>query len=362
MSLPPINTDQVSLTTKPQNGADVWEKIAASTIGQEKILEDMEAQLGKKREDCKARHELYLIKSQELDEKYSQFEARKQKFEKFIMENDLKRKKAISRMQSEQKMTMQKAQEIKALDEAISKHQKRVEDTGTMIVKCRVYEDYLASVVKLISIEDIPQLLARYQTLKQASHELNQRLAQVNTDIDNTRLELADTQRRIADEHLSMSAQKGQLQYKLETMRSQSVNLKQKYDLQSSGSKEYLKELATVVFAVDNLFVRVEQPLLPGKETTDMSVIENSAMRYSLTDKISRIQQRVGDIAKIIDKTRAIMKQERKERQQQNVQEEKAAAITTTVLKVVQVSSLDSNSSRRASIISGNSGFSGDQK
>ena len=137
-------------------------------------LELMKRDHKKRMDECEERRLQFEIKQAKMREQVL-------KFEKFIQENDAKRIRAELKVKQEKKLYEEKVKELMSLAERIQKLEEEQKVLGAELSKKSCYKLYLERIVEEgeFGYEEIPEILNRHYTLKQANKDLLEHSGQV---------------------------------------------------------------------------------------------------------------------------------------------------------------------------------------
>lgn len=154
-------------------------------------LELMKKDHKKRMDECEERRIQFEIKQAKIREQVL-------KFEKFIQENDAKRLRAEAKAKLERKLHDEKVKEIAMLVEKIQRLEDDVKTLNEELNKKSCFKAYLERIVEdgeygygktisslilllllYLSVEEVPEILNRHNTLKQANLDLLEQSEQV---------------------------------------------------------------------------------------------------------------------------------------------------------------------------------------
>ena len=105
-------------------------------------------------------------RKEELERKEYQLAESLLKFDRFLKENDARRRRALKKAEEERELTTQKAKDIKALREEIEHLKQRQSRQIEAIRKNILFQKYLSQVIdKSPEFSEVNEILARYATL-----------------------------------------------------------------------------------------------------------------------------------------------------------------------------------------------------
>ncbi|KAJ3085909.1 Cilia- and flagella-associated protein 73 [Quaeritorhiza haematococci] len=233
-------------------------------LQKKKEMQQVQAQLEKKRIEFAKRMEECRGKQEELRAKQKQIRDRVIKFEKFLKENDAKRQRANLKAATERKLREQKEQELANLARQLQEEQLKTERIMRMIKKYQVYERYLQSVVDILPPDyldvnepHINDILMRHKTLEETNEDLIRSVQKSQDDIEKEQGVLAALIKAKNDTILVYNSTLGTQQKKLDKLKQQCAYLESKLEQRDRTGKERMRVLSEAKLAIDNLYDRV---------------------------------------------------------------------------------------------------------
>jgi hypothetical protein len=105
-------------------------------------------------------------RKEELERKEYQLAESLLKFDRFLKENDARRRRALKKAEEERDLTMQKSKDVKVLKDEIDHLKSRQARQVEAIRKNILFQKYLGSVIeKSPEFSEVNEILARYATL-----------------------------------------------------------------------------------------------------------------------------------------------------------------------------------------------------
>ncbi len=136
-------------------------------------LELMKDEFKSRMDSCEERRLVFEAKQAEK-------RAQVLRFEKFIQENDAKRKRADEKAKLEKKAYEIKCSELSALEVKISELEKVQRHLDVELSRKNCYRVYLDRVIEAgdLGFEEVVDILNRYSTLQESNRDLMQQVAQ----------------------------------------------------------------------------------------------------------------------------------------------------------------------------------------
>jgi len=260
-------------------------------------LDLMKKDYKKRMDECEERRLLFEGKQAKMREQVL-------KFEKFIQENDAKRLRAETKSKYERQLFADKCKEMSTLKMKIDEmEQTRVELVIELEVKRR-YRSYLLQTIDVgEGYEEVPELLSRYYTLRDATEELLALNNEQENETEEFRVKLQALKTEMQNKSLVGNSVIHKYQKILEDKRefSQSEET-EKFHLEDKR-KDISRDYSQVAQAIKNLYTRC---LATARTKTSM-VNQNHAtgtIAQNLEDELDVMHYRLSDLIEITDEFR----------------------------------------------------------
>lgn len=117
------------------------------------------------------------------------------------------------------------------------------------------YEAYLESVRDRNTDEysELNDILARYATLKKSNTKLNERMQQLESELEELKTTVANYEKDMKTQIMQLNNDIAQLQQRFETIEDQKNKLKSEAEEVSSKKLSKVSDLARILMAIDNL-------------------------------------------------------------------------------------------------------------
>ena len=173
------------------------------------------------KEEYRSRIEACSERQAEFERKQKEMMEQVSRFEKFIKENDAKKKRAETKAASEAKMRENYQNQIVELKKEYGELQDQLEKLGARVKRHARYQDFLEDVVEHSEgeYENIPDVLNRHQTLAGANEDLKSLVESVDSESDRNGMLLAQCRRDAQNAVLVMNSEIHGNQKRLETLR-----------------------------------------------------------------------------------------------------------------------------------------------
>jgi len=213
-------------------------------------LEAQKARFAKDEEQFKKREESLRAKDLHLQHQLI-------RFNKFLQDNEAKRRRAETRCADEQMQIKQKDEEIRELEVQLEDLSKQCVDLEEEVKRNMKYEEFLER-AKDYSDEfsEIQDLLTRYDTLEAAHRDLVRNQALFEQRNEEVRLQFQTYQKESANEILGYTTKTASLQSELETSETLRQQLQLEAEEVTQGDSEQSLHLGKIIMSVENLYLR----------------------------------------------------------------------------------------------------------
>ncbi|XP_067942313.1 coiled-coil domain-containing protein 42 homolog [Watersipora subatra] len=258
-------------------------------------VERVQAELGSKREQFRKRMEVCAERQVALQKEQQKMKERVTKFEKFIADNEAKRRRAIQRYQTEVRLKEQKTRELDDLQVQLELLKAKHSRLQKKIDVYKLYEKFLLQSIERLpenylemSENQINSLMMRYETL----HATNESLV---TDLEGnaTQLERLKSKYEILkQEHekavVSISSEVARLQKQQEKLIDASKQREEWYIIEKEVSREELAEIGQIFMAIGNIAMKCERK-------TKASLDEKPIANMNIEEKLEAIKEYLVD-------------------------------------------------------------------
>ncbi|XP_042074140.1 coiled-coil domain-containing protein 42 like-2 isoform X2 [Haplochromis burtoni] len=206
-------------------------------------LDEVEKRLALKRLDFKACMEALAQRRSELEIKLQETKEKVGIFEKFVAENEAKRRRALKSCEASRAQNIFKKQQIKDLTEQLKGFRDRRQVLKERVAKYKIYEDYLIKTRDYLPsnyLDDgseslVMPIIRRHETLSITHQELLQRLQRMEAEVEEGQRQLQDMKEEHSVKKLMANKELSELQSELETLKEKNkqaeVNLQMEQDL-----------------------------------------------------------------------------------------------------------------------------------
>lgn len=262
----------------------------------EKVQEDLDI----KRQQFAERMAACKRKEEELKKKQTQIRGRVERFEKFIEENDAKRRRAIQKYQTELKLKNQKNRELDVLSTELGQLKARNAALQAKLAKCSVYEQFLMKVLDQLPEDYLEAndamlmgIMMRFRTLSATNQSLVQMLVDTSDQVEAEQQKLQDINQEHTQSVLLMNSELAVLQEKLE----ETLQKKEKLDQFLANSKGVFRQqselLGCIKMSIDNIAEKCQRLRSIPLETLDidskLKVIQEHILEHTDIVKLARL-------------------------------------------------------------------------
>ncbi|CAD7962503.1 unnamed protein product [Amoebophrya sp. A25] len=201
--------------------------------------------------------EAFQKKEVQLRAKDLQLQQQLIKFNKFLQDNEAKRRRAETRAQEEQSQIQQKEEEISQLQKRLDESQNLCLELEEDVLKNLKYEEFL-ELVKENSDDysEIQDLVTRHETLEAAHKDLMESQQSAESGNENLRNEYQNYRKEKAMEVLALTNKTAALQAELEEQEKQCLQLEALAEMTRQEEAQQSLFLGQIIMSVDNLFHR----------------------------------------------------------------------------------------------------------
>ncbi|XP_074631632.1 coiled-coil domain-containing protein 42 homolog [Acropora palmata] len=262
----------------------------------EKVQEDLDV----KRQQFAERMAACKRKEEELKKKQTQIRGRVERFEKFIEENDAKRRRAIQKYQTELKLKNQKNRELDVLSTELGQLKARNAALQAKLAKCSFYEQFLMKVLDQLPEDYLEAndamlmgIMMRFRTLSATNQSLVQMLVDTSDQVEAEQQKLQDINQEHTQSVLLMNSELAVLQKKLE----ETLQKKEKLDQFLANSKGVFRQqselLGCIKMSIDNIAEKCQRLRSIPLETLDidskLKVIQEHILEHTDIVKLARL-------------------------------------------------------------------------
>ncbi|XP_008398306.1 uncharacterized protein CCDC197 [Poecilia reticulata] len=224
-------------------------------------LHELDVQLALKTQDFRSCMEALANRRSELETQQRQTKEEEMKFEKFVAEKEVKRRKALKQCEATLEQNILKQRQIEDLTEQLTKLETRRQVLKQRTEKNKIYEDYLMktldhlpSIPRHNSSESLAMpIIRRHETLSVTHQELLQRLRRMEAAVEQQWRQLQSTKQQHSITTLMSSKQLSELHSELESLKEKNRQVEVNLLMKRGVSREKGEEVGKLLLAVNNL-------------------------------------------------------------------------------------------------------------
>ncbi|CAD7958644.1 unnamed protein product [Amoebophrya sp. A120] len=228
--------------------------------------------------------EAFAKKEVQLRAKDLQLQQQLIKFNKFLQDNEAKRRRAETRASEEQAQILQKEEEIGQLQKRLDESQSLCLELEEDVLKNLKYEEFL-ELVKENSDDysEIQDLVTRHETLEAAHRDLIESQQKAENMNEGIRNEYQNYRKEKAMEVLALTNKTAALQAELEDVEKKCLQLEALAEHSRQEESQQSLFLGQIIMSVDNLFQRcnLKRPAIQhsnelGEKASAIAAIQNA--------------------------------------------------------------------------------------
>ncbi|MBN3319947.1 CCD42 protein, partial [Atractosteus spatula] len=242
-----------------QTGVNTLQKTLV--LKREVEVEDINRQLAAKRQDFANRMEALARRRAEFELKQKLTKERALKFDKFLQDNESKRRRALRNYQMERKHNELKEKEIQDLLQELEKLQVRQQHLKKKVEKNKMHEDYLLKI-----IDHLPEnyleygadslvmpIIRRHETLAVTNEALVRQLSSLSEELEKSQHKLESLHQEHDTNKLMTNSELSDLQIQYDRAKERNKQLEMNLTLHQGQFRNQSEELGSLLMAVTNL-------------------------------------------------------------------------------------------------------------
>ncbi|XP_013131745.1 uncharacterized protein CCDC197 [Oreochromis niloticus] len=271
-------------------------------------LDEVEKRLALKRLDFKACMEALARRRSELEIKLQETKEKVVKFEKFIAENEAKRRRALKSCEASRAQNIFKKQQIKDLTEQLKGFRDRSHVLKERVAKYKIYEDYLIKTRDYLPsnyLDDgseslVMPIIRRHETLSITHQELLQRLQRMEVEVEEGQRQLQNMKKEHSVKKLMANKELSELQSELETLKEKNKQAEFNLQMEQDLSREKVTEVGRLLMAISNLaeqcYLPEYGPLEKMNALTMMNMVKEYILDKADTERRARRMMELGSL------------------------------------------------------------------
>ncbi|XP_044127129.1 uncharacterized protein CCDC197 [Bufo gargarizans] len=253
------------------------------------------------------KREEYSERMRWLEERKEEFALRQKEysekavtFEKFLKDSDAKRRRAISKYQTESRQNDLRQIEILDLAPQLEDRRKRQKKLHEKRKMHKIYEDFLLKMVEKVPDNyleygvdsPVKAIIRRYETLALTNENLVNNLMGLADEQESSQLRLEALKRQHDTMKLTMTSELSQLQLKYDRLRERNKQLEMTFNLEKSQFRNQSVEIGSLLLAVINLADQCHMkhygPLAEVELTQKLDMIKEYILEKLQIEKLAK--------------------------------------------------------------------------
>ncbi|XP_067403195.1 uncharacterized protein CCDC197 [Emydura macquarii macquarii] len=214
-----------------------------------------------KRQEFKERMEAVAKRRAQLAKKQQDSRNQALKFDKFLKESEVKRRRAVQKYQAEVKMNEIKQREIDKLVAELEKLKVRQQKLQKKVATHTIYGDFLLKIIDQLpdnyleygADSDIGAIIRRHETLTATSQTLRKNLISLSDDYEKSQHDLEALQREHDTTKLMLISELSELQMKCNRIQEKNKQLAVSINHKKGHFRYQSQELGSLLLAISNL-------------------------------------------------------------------------------------------------------------
>ncbi|XP_071972389.1 uncharacterized protein CCDC197 [Engystomops pustulosus] len=253
-----------------------------------------------KREEYGNRMRLLEEQKVEFALRQKEYSEKAGKFEKFLKDSEVKRRRAIAKYQTETRQNELRQTEIAELTTQLEDKRKRQRKLHEQIKTNKIYEDFLLKMVERVPDNyleygvDSPMkaIIRRYETLSLTNENLVNNLTVLADEQESSQLRLEALKRQHDTIRLTMTSELSQLQLEYDRLLERNKQLEMTFNLEKSQFRNQSVEIGSLLLAVINLAEQCHMkhygPLAEVELTQKLDMIKEYILEKIQIEKLAK--------------------------------------------------------------------------
>ncbi|XP_076833965.1 uncharacterized protein CCDC197 [Brachyhypopomus gauderio] len=224
-------------------------------------LDEVNRQLMQKQQEFKGRMQALDQRWSQLRHKQQETKDRAAKFERFVEENKVKRRRALKKYQEQRKQNELMERDISEMYAQLQQLQIRHQQLKERVNKHKIYEDYLMKILDLLPEDHLEYgaeslvmpIIRRHETLSVTQQDLLHRLASLAKELDEGQYSLDSLKQEHSTRRLMNNKELSELQTQWDHTKEMSKKLEMTLHIHQGRSRDQVEETGSIMIAVKNL-------------------------------------------------------------------------------------------------------------
>ncbi|XP_040056367.2 uncharacterized protein CCDC197 isoform X1 [Gasterosteus aculeatus] len=266
-------------------------------------LDNVNQQLARKQQEFKNRMEALARRRSELELKQQETAEMAMKFEKFVADNELKRRRALSEYEAALELNISKQREIEDLTDQLKQLRARKRVLKRRLSKYKIYEDYLIKTVDHFpstypdngSESLVMPIIRRHETLSITHRDLLQRLGRLEEEVEQSQRQLLAMTQEHSIKTLMANKELSEQRTELENLKEKNKQAEVNLLMEQGLSRQKVEEEGRMLMAINNLaeqcYISAYGPLTNMSILTMMDMVKLVFRSTSWTRQTRRGEQ-----------------------------------------------------------------------
>ncbi|XP_071398338.1 uncharacterized protein CCDC197 [Centroberyx affinis] len=224
-------------------------------------LNKVDRQLALKRQEFKSHMQALAQRRSELEIKQQETRDKAKKFEKFVDDNEVKRRRALKKYQVAREQNICKQREIEDLTEKLNKLQVRQQDLKERVAKYKIYEAYLMKILDHLpenyleygSDYLVMPIIRRHETLSLTHQDLVQHVGQLAEELEQGQRQLEIMKQEHNTNKLMTNKELSELQSQWDRLKEKNKQREMNLLMDQDQSRDQVEEVGSLLIAIKNL-------------------------------------------------------------------------------------------------------------
>ncbi|XP_050989563.1 coiled-coil domain-containing protein 42 homolog isoform X1 [Labeo rohita] len=223
-------------------------------------VEELHARLTDKRQEVQGCVKIQQRRRAELQRRQTETKHRAAKFEKFVEENEVKRRRALKKFQMERQQNEVKEKEKAELSKQLQDLEARRLYLQERVNKYKIFEEFLMKTLDLLpdkyvgyGTDLVTPIIRRYETLTVSRQDLLRRLSSLTDEMKSSQNRLESRRQEHNTLKLMTNQELSERQTQLDHMKEKNKQLEMMLHMHLGQSRDQVEEVGNIMLAVKNL-------------------------------------------------------------------------------------------------------------
>ncbi|XP_073683429.1 uncharacterized protein CCDC197 [Garra rufa] len=223
-------------------------------------VEELNAQMMDKRQEVQGHMKILQQRRTQLQQRQTETKHRAARFEKFVEENEVKRRRALKKFQMERQQNEVKEKEKAELSTQLQDLEARRLYLQERVNKYKIFEEFLLKTLDLLpdkyvgyGTDPVTPIIRRYETLSVSRQDLLQRLSSLTEEMKSSQNHLESLRQEHNTFKLMTNQELSERQTQLDQLKEKNKQLEMTLHTHLGHSRDQVEEMGTISIAVKNL-------------------------------------------------------------------------------------------------------------